>query len=106
MPNVRIAPILDSCRCAGLGVARDFGTSLAIAVAVVLSAASPSAGEDVRDRYDGELRRWELAGAAEFGVYARTAKGSASGTLLVGPRAANVLTCREQCKGGVREARL
>jgi hypothetical protein len=89
MPNVRNAPILDVLRSARLGFVRSFGGSIAAATCLVLTAASPAASEDVRDRYDGELRRWELAAAAEFGVYARTAKGNGSGTLLVGPRAAN-----------------
>lgn len=98
MPNGRPAPI-HARRRSRLGFARPTAThrstkaSLFSALSGVLAlfalATNASAQTALRDRFDGELRRWEVAGAAEFGVYARTAEASATGSPLVGPRAAN-----------------
>ena len=93
MPNGRTAPIPDSRRTSHLGFVRSIGTSRAILACIGLAMAAEGASANgAREGFGGELSRWEVAVAGEFGVYARTAEASASGTLLVGPRASNVNT--------------
>ena len=66
---------------------------LLIALAGMLSTVcldSIAEAEDAREKFGGELTRWEFSAAAEIGAFGTTARGMASGGPIVGPRAANV----------------
>jgi hypothetical protein len=63
-----------------------------LALAGFLASSASASDETARERFGGELERWEFAGGGEFGVYGASAEGSATGGPITGPRASNVNT--------------
>ena len=68
---------------------RRWSASL-VASLLTVAMAGVVGAESARERYDGELEKWQLSAGVEMGIYGTSAEGDATGTTLVGPRATNI----------------